>query len=105
MKIMNAIVLIFVIVLAAQANAQTSSKDLFAGKCAICHSDDGSASTVMGNKLKIRSFHSPDVQSKPDADLKAMISKGKGAMPSFSGKLTDAQIDEMVIYVRGLGKK
>jgi mono/diheme cytochrome c family protein len=58
----------------------------------------------MGSKLKIPSFHSPNVQSQPDAGLKTMISKGKGAMPSFSGKLTDSQIDQMVIYVRALGK-
>ena len=107
MKNLYPIALVIAISLtSAPATAQTSPvKELFAGKCAACHGADGSSSTGVGRSLKIPSFHSPDVQNHPDADLKAMITKGKGAMPSFAGKLTDSQIDELVIYIRALGKK
>jgi cytochrome c6 len=106
MKNINAIFLVLVMALAARAAAQSSAaKDLFAGKCATCHAADGSASSGIGKSLKIPSFHSPDVQNQPDAELKAMILKGKGAMPTFAGKLSDAQIDQMVGYIRTLGNR
>ena len=106
MKKVNAIILILLTALAARATAQSSpAKDLYAGKCAVCHAADGSANTSVGKSLKIPNFHSVDVQNQSDADLKTMITKGKGAMPTFAGKLTDAQIDQMVTYIRGLGKK
>jgi cytochrome c6 len=106
MKNMNAIILILLTVAALQANAQNSpAKDLFAGKCAVCHAADGSASTSVGKSLKVPNFHSADFQNRPDAELKAMIVKGKGAMPTFAGKLSDAQIDQMIVYIHTLGKK
>lgn len=59
----------------------------------------------MGKSLKIPSFHSGEVQNQPNADLKAIISQGKKAMPAFAGKLTNAQIDQLVIYIRTLANK
>lgn len=55
--------------------------------------------------MKIRDFHSPDVQKQSDADLTQIITAGKGAMPSYKGKLTDAQIKDLVGYIRSLAKK
>jgi hypothetical protein len=40
-----------------------------------------------------------------DADLKAIITKGKGKMPALEGKLTEAQIDQLLAYIRELPKK
>lgn len=106
MKNMNPIILVFVMAIAAYANAQSSqAKELYAEKCAACHAADGSASTSIGKTLKIPNFHSIDVQSQSDVELKTMIAKGKGAMPTFAGKLPDPQIDQMVTYIRALGKK
>lgn len=106
MKSVHTVILVLLMGLAAQANAQRSpAKDLFAGKCAVCHAADGSASTSIGKTLKIPSFLSADVQKKSDEELKAMIANGKAAMPKFADKLTDTQIDQMVLYIRTLGKK
>ena len=55
--------------------------------------------------MKIRDFHSPDVQKQTDAELTEIISAGKGAMPSYKGKLTDDQIKQLVGYIRDLAKK
>jgi mono/diheme cytochrome c family protein len=91
---------------AASVMAQNASaKDLFVSKCAMCHGPDGSAQTTMGKNLKIRDFHSADVQKQSDADLKTVITKGKGKMPAFEGKLTGEQIDQLVGYLRGIGKQ
>ena len=106
MKNTIALSVLLVIALAAGAVAQnTPAKDLFASKCAICHGPDGSAQTTMGKNLKIRDFHSADVQKQTDADLRTTIAKGKGKMPAFDGKLTGEQIDGLVGYIRELGKQ
>jgi mono/diheme cytochrome c family protein len=39
-----------------------------------------------------------------DADLTAAITDGKGKMPAYKGKLTDAQIKDLVGYIRTLKK-
>lgn len=103
----NAIALsVFLLMIAAGAVAQnTPAKDLFANKCAMCHGPDGSAQTTMGKNLKIRDLHSADVQKQSDADLKTVITKGKGKMPAFDGKLTGEQIDQLVGYIRQIGKQ
>jgi cytochrome c6 len=106
MKNTIALVLLLMVTFAASALTQnTPAKDLFVSKCAICHRADGSAKTTMGKNLKIRDFHSPEVQKQSDADLKAMITKGKGKMPAFEGKLTGEQIDQLVGYIREVGKQ
>ena len=97
---------LLMIALVASTVAQTApAKDLFASKCAMCHGPDGSAQTTMAKNLKIRDFHSADVQKQSDAELKAVITKGKGKMPAFEGKLTGEQIDQLVGYLREIGKQ
>jgi len=106
MKNTIALLLLLMITLAASAVAENAlAKDLFVSKCAICHGADGSAKTTMGKNLKIRDFHSSEVQKQSDADPKTMITKGKGKMPAFEGKLTGEQIDQLVGYIREVGKQ
>jgi cytochrome c6 len=77
----------------------------FKSKCAMCHGPDGSGKTAMGEKLKIRDLHSAEVQSQNDAALTQIVTKGKGKMPAYDGKLTKEQIEQVVVYLRELGKK
>ncbi len=106
MKNIIALFVLLMIAFAASAVAQnTPAKDLFASKCAMCHGPDGSAQTTMAKNLKIRDLHSADVQKQSDTDLKTVITKGKGKMPAFDGKLTGEQIDQLVGYVREIGKR
>lgn len=71
----------------------------FKAKCAMCHGADGK-----GGKMGTRDFASPEVKAETDAQLTDIISKGKGKMPSYSGKLSDADIKGLVTYIRGLAK-
>ena len=106
MKNTIALSVLLMIALAPGAVAQNApAKDVFASKCAICHGPDGSAQSAMGKSLKIRDFHSADVQQQTDADLKTVITKGKGKMPTFGGKLKPEQIDQLVGYIREIGKQ
>lgn len=81
-----------------------STEDLYKAKCASCHGADGKGETTMGKKMGLKDMGSADVQAMSDADLTAVITNGKDKMPSYKGKLTDAQISDMVKYVRSLKK-
>ncbi len=76
----------------------------YKAKCAMCHGASGAGDTVMGKNMKIRDFSSADVQKQSDAELTDIITKGKGKMPSYDGKLTKDQIDGLVKWIRTLKK-
>ncbi|MGH9773648.1 MAG: c-type cytochrome [Candidatus Acidiferrales bacterium] len=87
------------------ARAQDKSADIYKSKCAACHAPDGSGSTPVGRALKTHAFGSPEVQKESDADLIAVITKGRNKMPSYQGKLSADEIKQLVAYIRGLAKK
>ncbi len=85
--------------LTVPAFAQNSSADVYKAKCAGCHGADGSKS-MMGAKP----LSGAEVKAMSDADLNGAITNGKGKMPAYKGKLTDAQITGLVGYIRSLQK-
>ena len=86
------------------AFAQGSGADTYKAQCALCHGDDGLAATPVGKAFKAASFKDPAVVKTPDAALITIVKNGKDKMPSFSAKLTDAQIKAVVGYIRTLAK-
>ncbi len=76
----------------------------YKAKCAMCHGPDGKGSSI-GVKMGVRDFTSADVQKESDLQLTAIITKGKGKMPAYDGKLKDTEIKDLVAYIRGLAKK
>jgi cytochrome c6 len=98
------VVALLVVSSGAIAAAQNPGKNQFASKCAICHGPDGKGNTSIGKSLKIADLHSPAVEKMSDADLNNVIANGKNKMPAFKGKLTDAQIDQVISYIRELQK-
>ena len=78
---------------------------LYKAKCAMCHGTDGLAATPVGKTMKVLSFKAPEMVSATDARFIASTANGKGAkMPAYKGKLTDAQIKDVVAYIRTLQK-
>jgi cytochrome c6 len=80
------------------AFAQGTGADTYKAKCQMCHAADGT-----GNKaMKVPSFK----DAKSSDDLAAAVKSGKGTgavkMPAYTGKLSDAQINDVVTYVKGL---
>jgi cytochrome c6 len=71
----------------------------FKAKCAMCHGAEGK-----GGKMGTRDFASPEVKAETDAQLVEIITKGKGKMPAYGGKLKDTEIKDLVTYVRSLAK-
>lgn len=85
--------------------AQGAGADTYNSKCAMCHGKDGMAATPAGKSMKVPAFNDPAVAKMSEAELTAVTKNGKGKMPGYAGKLTDAQIKDVVGYVRTLQKK
>lgn len=81
-----------------------AGETLYKAKCASCHGQDGGGNTPAGKKLKAGDLRTPDVQKQSDAQLAAMIAKGKGKMPSFEKRLSKEEISQLVTHIRGLKK-
>ena len=86
------------------AFAQSTAADTFKAKCQMCHGADGVGATPAGKLVKIVSFKDPSVVNASDADLIAVVKKGKNKMPPFEGKLSDDQIQSIIVYIRTLQK-
>jgi mono/diheme cytochrome c family protein len=96
------IVLAVALVFSTSVFAADSGADLFKAKCAMCHGADGKGETAMGKRLGIKDLGSAGVQKQSDAELTSDISKGKGKMPAYEGKLSGDQIQELVKFIRSL---
>jgi cytochrome c6 len=76
---------------------------LFAKRCATCHGKDGRAKTFKAKFNKARDLTDSEWQAGvTDERLFNSITRGRGKMPPFGKKLTDAQAESLVAYVRGL---
>ena len=94
---------ILVVMMAVSAIAADGAAT-YKSKCAMCHGPDGAGNTTMGKSLKLRPLGSADVQKQTDKDLAAIITNGKGKMPAYKGKLSDAEIAAQVAFIRTLKK-
>ena len=77
---------------------------VYKAKCASCHGADGAGQTAIGKKMNLRDLGSAEVQKQTDAELYAWTADGKGKMPAYKGKLSDAEIKALVAYMRTMKK-
>ncbi len=89
----------------AASGAQDSAASVYVRKCATCHGKDGHARTF---KAKLNSARDlTDSQWHADVSDERIfnsISNGRGKMPAFGKKMSEAVIESLVSYVRGLKK-
>ena len=92
--------------LASTRNVSAPAGDaasVYNSKCSSCHGRDGSARSMHARHEHARDLTSAEWQDGvSDERIYNSISNGKGKMPGFKKKLSDAQIDELVNYVRRL---
>jgi mono/diheme cytochrome c family protein len=67
----------FALTLSLPARADDASAKLYQSKCVACHGADGTGNTPAGKTLKVTAFSDPDVQKESDADITAIVAKGK----------------------------
>ncbi len=86
---------------AAQNNVDASV--LFEKHCDTCHGKDGRAKTFKAKFNHARNLTDAKWQAEvSDERLFNSISNGKGKMPAWGKKLSEAQINSLVAYVRSL---
>jgi|ERR1700683_668877 mono/diheme cytochrome c family protein len=101
--------LVLILSLTAAAATTTWAADAKAGQavydksCKGCHGPDGAGNPAIAKmfKVELRDLKSPDVQALSDADLKKVISDGKGKMKPVAS-VSGAAADNVVAYLRSL---
>ena len=92
--------------LGATEAATPDASLIYAKRCATCHGKDGRAKTFKGKLKGARNLTDEQWQAEvTDERIFNSIARGRaGDMPSFQKKLTEAEIQSLVGYVRSLKK-
>jgi cytochrome c551 len=83
-----------------ESNASLRSNPVFQNNCAKCH-----GKTAEGRHFGGPPLVSEKAQSASADELRSIITDGKGSMPKYGGKLSDAEIDSLVQQIKGLKQK
>ena len=84
--------------LSAPGRAQSAS--VYKSKCAVCHGATGKGDTPAGKNMGAADLKKSAAKS--DAELKAIIEKGKNKMPAYGKTLKPQEIDGLVAYIKSL---
>ncbi len=87
------------------AYAAPPAAAVYKANCAPCHGATGDAATPAGKNFKVPSFNSEQVLKHSDAELLTVAKNGKGKMPAWNTKLSDAQLKDLVAFIHTLQKK
>lgn len=77
-------------------NGLSNAKAIFEQECSRCHGLDGKQGLAGAKDLTVSQL--------TDAQKKEMILKGKGVMAGYEGRLSEQEIDNLVLYVNTLKK-
>ena len=84
---------------------QNSAAQLFSQNCAKCHGKDGRAKGLKAKVAAVRNLTDAEWQDRvTDERIFNSINNGKGKMPAFGKKLSEADVNSLVNYVRSLKK-
>ena len=89
--------------IAAESASLARGMKLFAAHCAGCHGEQGRGDGVLVDTL---TTEPPDLAARAahhsGGDFAWKIATGRGDMPGFKTKLTEAQIWDLVNFIKGL---
>jgi len=105
MKLLTCTILLVALGAASAWAGADEGKAVFDRACKACHGADGAGNPTIAKMMKvdIPALGSSAVQSLPDADLKAVVTKGKGKMKPVAS-VTGNQVDDVIAFVRTLKK-
>ncbi len=88
------------VVLAADAKA---GQAVYVKSCKSCHGPDGAGNPAIAKMMKVdmKDLKSAEVQALSDADIKTIVTAGKGKMKPVTA-VSGAALDNVVAYVRTL---
>jgi cytochrome c6 len=89
----------------SSSTSPSTSAAIYAKRCASCHGKEGRADTFKGKLRSARNLTDGKWQAEvSDERIFNSIANGRGKMPSYGKKVSEAEITSLVSYVRGLKK-
>jgi mono/diheme cytochrome c family protein len=88
---------------AATADAFAAARGTYAKDCQECHGVDGAGGRVKlddGTRLRVPSLREGHALRHPNSEFVKQIMQGGDGMPAFKGKLSQAQIDDLIRFIR-----
>lgn len=88
----------------ASAADAAAGKAVFGTKCKTCHGAEGQGNPGMAKVLKteIKPLTDPEVQGMSEADIKKIVTEGKGKMKPVA--VTGADLDNVAAFVKTMKK-
>jgi mono/diheme cytochrome c family protein len=81
------------------------AKGIYTYDCAMCHGADGGGKGDFKSDVALKDYRDPSaLKGLTDAEIFAIINKGKGSMPPEEGRAKPDEIWNLVIYLRSLSK-
>jgi cytochrome c6 len=93
-----------IILLSGAVGFAQSGEATYKTKCQSCHGAQGVPNPGIAKAMGVKPAGDPSVKSIGESQMIIDTTNGKGKMPAFKGKITDAQIKDSVDYFRSLGK-
>jgi mono/diheme cytochrome c family protein len=86
----------------AWAADATAGKEVYGTKCKTCHGADGQGNPGMAKVLKteIKPLTDAEVRSLSEADIKKIVTEGKGKMKPVA--VSGADLDNVAAYVKSM---
>jgi mono/diheme cytochrome c family protein len=85
-----------------------NGKKVYTDKCARCHGGSGRGDGPRAKALdkKPRDYaDAGEMEKITDADPKKIVLQGKGAMPSYKGRVSDKDLEGVIAYIRTFAKR
>ncbi len=100
-----ALLITFSASLALAAGDATAGKATYDKSCKACHGADGVANSAIAKmmKVEIHDLGSPPVQAMTDADVKKIVTEGRGKMKPVK-TVAGKDLDDVIAFVRTLKK-
>jgi cytochrome c6 len=93
-----------IILLSGAVGFAQSGEATYKAKCQSCHGAQGVPNPGIAKAMGVKPVSDPSVKSMSEAEMIAITTNGKGKMPAYKGKLSDAEIKASVDYFRSLAK-
>ena len=93
-----------VLLAGAVSFAQSAGEATYKAKCQSCHGAEGTPNPGIAKAMGVKPASDPAVKADSEAQMITITTDGKGKMPAYKGKLTDAEIKDSVDYFRTFAK-
>jgi len=93
-----------VLLAGAVSFAQSAGEATYKAKCQSCHGAEGTPNPGIAKAMGVKPASDPTVKADSETQMITITTDGKGKMPAYKGKLTDAEIKDAVDYFRTFAK-